>query len=147
MRWLIFFYVFRWTCLNKQCRLRIDVVECLIWLGFTLFAINPAVVFNPSPAEPGYVLPLHLKKPTDLYLLCLPFSLWIYVSNLDQKVWLVKIKSCLVVLIYLAWQGLKHQQVLKWTDFRISSVRIYGVPKLRIKTSYAWANTIDHSNR
>ena len=42
------------------------------------------VIFNPSPAELGYVLPLRtvliqiswlLKKPTDLDLHCLPLSM------------------------------------------------------------------------
>ena len=54
---------------------------------------------NPSPAEPGYVLSLQtvqiqiswlLKKPTDLDLHCLPLSMWIYSSNLDQVIWLAE---------------------------------------------------------
>ena len=31
-----------------------------------------------------------LLKPTDLYLHCLPFSLWIFINNLDQVIWLAK---------------------------------------------------------
>ena len=45
---------------------------------------NISSFFNPSPAEPGYTLPLQtvyiqiswlLKKPTDLNLHCLPLSM------------------------------------------------------------------------
>ena len=56
-------------------------------------------IFNPYPAEPGYTLPLQtvkiqiswlLKKPTDLDLHCLSFSMWIYINNLDQIIWLAE---------------------------------------------------------
>ena len=30
------------------------------------------------------------KKPTDLDLHCLPFSMWIYINNLDQVFWLAE---------------------------------------------------------
>ena len=30
------------------------------------------------------------KKPTDLDLYCLPFSLWIHINNLDQVIWLAE---------------------------------------------------------
>ena len=30
------------------------------------------------------------KKPTDLDLHCLPFSMWIYINNLDQVIWLAE---------------------------------------------------------
>ena len=50
---------------------------------------------NPSPAEPRYTLPLQTvyiqiswKKPTDLVLHCLSFSMWIYSNKLDQVIWL-----------------------------------------------------------
>ena len=37
---------------------------------------------NPSPAEPGYVLPfansVDLKKPTDMDLHCLPICMYLY---------------------------------------------------------------------
>ena len=54
---------------------------------------------NPCPAEPGYTLPLQtvqiqiswlLKKPTDLDLHCLPFSMRIYINNLNQVTWLAE---------------------------------------------------------
>ena len=52
--------------------------------------------FNPSPAEPGYALPLQtvqiqinwLLKTTDLDLHCLSLSMWICINNLDQEIWL-----------------------------------------------------------
>ena len=50
-------------------------------------------MLNPSPAEPGYVLPLQtVKKPTDLDLHCLPLSMWIYSNNPDQElvIWLAE---------------------------------------------------------
>ena len=31
-----------------------------------------------------------LKKPTDLDLRCLPLSMWIYINNLDQIIWLAE---------------------------------------------------------
>ena len=31
-----------------------------------------------------------LKKPTDLDLHCLPLSMWIYINNLDQVIWLAE---------------------------------------------------------
>ena len=58
------------------------------------FRIYP---FNHCPAEPGYTLPWQtvlieiswlLKMPTDLKQHCLPFSMWIYINNLDQGIWL-----------------------------------------------------------
>ena len=42
------------------------------------------VMINPSPAGPGYALPM----PTDLDLHCLSFSIWIYINDLDQVIWL-----------------------------------------------------------
>ena len=39
-----------------------------------------------SVAEPVYVQPLQ----TDLDLHCLPLSLWIYINNLDQVIWLAE---------------------------------------------------------
>ena len=41
-------------------------------------------VFNPSPAEPGYVLPAAPDQH------CLPLSMWIYINNLDQVIWLAE---------------------------------------------------------
>ena len=55
--------------------------------------------FNPSPAEPGHALPLQtlqiqiswlLKKPTDLDLYCLPFSMWNYMNIFDKLIWLAE---------------------------------------------------------
>ena len=57
------------------------------------------LLINRCPAEPGYTLPLQtvyiqiswlLKKPTDLDLHCLPLSMWIYINNLDQIIWLAE---------------------------------------------------------
>ena len=54
---------------------------------------------NPDPAEPGHNLSLQtveiqiswlLQKPTDLDLHCLPFSMWIYINNLNQVIWLAE---------------------------------------------------------
>ena len=54
---------------------------------------------NPCPAEPGYTLPLQtmyiqiswlLKKPTDLDLHCLHLSMWIWINNLNQVIWLAE---------------------------------------------------------
>ena len=53
------------------------------------------VSINLSFAEPRYVLPLqtvlikiswHLKKPTDLDLHCLSFSMLIYINKVDQVI-------------------------------------------------------------
>ena len=53
----------------------------------TQFLFLSWAMINPGPAEPGYALPLQtlqiqiswlLKKPTDLDLHCLPFSMWLY---------------------------------------------------------------------
>ena len=58
------------------------------------------LLLNPCPAEPGYTLPLQtvqnqiswlLKKPTDLDLHCLPFSMRIYSNNPDQVILLAEI--------------------------------------------------------
>ena len=48
------------------------------------------------------------KKPTDLYLLCLPFSMWIYIHNMEQVIWL-KIWKRHGILIYSAGQGLTQR--------------------------------------
>ena len=54
-------------------------------------------LINPCPAEPGYTLPLQtvqiqiswlLRKPNDRDLHCLSLSVWIYIYNLDQVIWL-----------------------------------------------------------
>ena len=48
-----------------------------------------------------------LKKPTDLDLHCLPFSIWIYINNLDQVIWLAEnIRIGRGILIYSAGNGL-----------------------------------------
>ena len=63
---------------------------------------------NPSPAEPGYILPFQTvqiqisRKPTDLNLHYFPLSMWIYFSNPDQADWL-KIRSGCGISIYLDW--------------------------------------------
>ena len=64
------------------------------------------------PAFANSVDPNHLasKKPTDLDLHCLPFSMWIYINNLDQIIWLAKIWKGCGILIYSAGQGLKSEQ-------------------------------------
>ena len=46
------------------------------------------MAFNSAPAEPGYVMLLQIVKiqiilPTDLDLLCLSFSMRIYINNPD----------------------------------------------------------------
>ena len=57
------------------------------------------IPINSGPAEPRYALPLQtvqiqiswiLKKPTDLDLHCLSFSIWICINNLDQVIWLAE---------------------------------------------------------
>ena len=71
---------------------------CCVCFKFHL-QFSKRIHFNPSPAEPGYTLTLQtvkiqnswlLKKPTDLDLHCLPFSIWIYINNLDQVIWLAE---------------------------------------------------------
>ena len=63
----------------------------VFWCNMVLAFIG----INPCPAEPGYTLPLQtveiqiswlLKKPTDLDLHCLPFSMWIHSNNPDQVI-------------------------------------------------------------
>ena len=75
--------------LRLYCILQIKNIPKLL-----LFAM-----INPCPAEPRYTLPLQtvwnqiswlLKKPTDLDLHCLPLSMWIYINNLDQIIWLAE---------------------------------------------------------
>ena len=57
---------------------------------------------NPCPAEPGCTMLSQavqiqiswlLQKPTDLDLHCLLFSMWIYINNLDQVIWLADKKK------------------------------------------------------
>ena len=57
---------------------------------------------NPAPAGLGYALPLQivytkiswlLQKPTNLELHYLPFSMWIYINNLNQVIWLAEYKK------------------------------------------------------
>ena len=86
MRRLIRFYTVYHSpssCYTHQ-RGKIELIKILDYL-------------NPGPAEPGYVLSLQkvqiqvswlLKKPTDLDLHCLSFSIWICINNLDQISWL-----------------------------------------------------------
>ena len=61
------------------------------------------------PAFANSVDPDHLasKKLTDLDLHCLPFSIWIYINNLDQVIWLAEnLKKRRGILIYSGGQGL-----------------------------------------
>ena len=51
----------------------------LAWRQYIL--LEDIVFINPCPAEPRYTLPL--KKPANLDLHCLSFSVWIYVHTLD----------------------------------------------------------------
>ena len=44
--------------------------------------------------------------PTDLGLESLSLSMQVCIHNLDQAIWLVKIRSGCGILIYSAWQGL-----------------------------------------
>ena len=70
------------------------------------------VSLNPSPDDLGYVLPLQtvlisLKKPTDLDLHCLSLSVWIYIDNQDQKVWLPENQKWAWHLIGFSRTGVK----------------------------------------
>ena len=62
------------------------------WVGIQMVSQN---TINLCPAEPRYTLPLQtvymqiswlLKKPADLDLHSLSFSVWIYINNLDKVV-------------------------------------------------------------
>ena len=53
----------------------------LMWETLSTFSCS-----NRSPAEPTYTL----KKQTDLDLHFLPLSMQIYISNLDQVIWLAE---------------------------------------------------------
>ena len=50
------------------------------WSGSALFAIKFVNLYQQSGS----------KKPTDLDLHCLPLSLWIYINNQDQIIWLAE---------------------------------------------------------
>ena len=87
---------------HKCAQIHIRFLEYIKWnsVSFTKKSWNQCKSdMNPCPAEPGYILPLQtlyiqiswlLKKPTDLDLHCLPFSIWIYVNNVDQVSWLAE---------------------------------------------------------
>ena len=72
---------------------------------------------NPGLAEAGYALPLQtvliqiswlLKKPRDLDLYCLSFSMWICINNLDQVFWWTENKKC-------AWLHIQNLRVERKT--------------------------------
>ena len=81
---------------------------------------------NPCPAELGYTLPLQtldphqlaFKKPTDLDLHCLPFSMWIHINNLDQVIWLAEKSK-------KAW----HRNLFSRTKVKVDSVH-YVTPQV-----------------
>ena len=80
------------------------------WSACTLLScwtrINTAFANSVDPDQ------LASKKPTDLDLHCLSFSMWIYISNLDQKSDWLRIKSRCGILIYSAGQGLRGLDTL-----------------------------------
>ena len=76
-----------------------DVCKTCAALLFDSVQVIINYASNPCPAEPRYVLPLQrvqiqiswlLKKPTDLDMHCLPFSMWIFINHLDQVIWLAE---------------------------------------------------------
>ena len=74
--------------------------------------IYPAFANSVDPDQ------LASKKPIDLYLHCLPFSMWIYVNNLDQVIW----KKRCGILIYSAGQGDEIQiNMIKYQHFQTDS--------------------------
>ena len=76
------------------------IISHLIWICTVCKGIcigQPNWKVNPAPAELGYTRPLQtvqiqiswlLKKPTELDLHCLQFSIWICINYLDQVNWL-----------------------------------------------------------
>ena len=58
------------------------------------------------PAFANSVDPDQLKRPTDLDLHCLSWSISIYINNPDQEIDWLKIRSGHGITIYSAWQGL-----------------------------------------
>ena len=113
------FLLDRRISLNECSVTNVGETHGLINNKFRLSIRNIRGLVNPCPVEPGCTLPLQtvkiqiswlLKKPTDLDLHCLPFSMWIYINNLDQ-VWL-KIWKGRVILIYSAGQGLIKEDCL-----------------------------------
>ena len=89
---LLFWQNLSWNTWNMHSLITAKNMQCDL--------VMPNSLFNPCPAKPGYTLPLQtvliqiswlLKKPTDLDLHCLSFSMWIkYINNLDQVIWLAE---------------------------------------------------------
>ena len=56
------------------------------------------IEINPCPAEPGYTLSANSVDPDQLaseeanwsVSALLPFSMWIFINNLDQVIWLAE---------------------------------------------------------
>ena len=92
----------KWRVNDKQWRHWSDATFCNVWPGSTLFAqtsllqywgfltlvlLNQDISFFANSVDPG-----QLASSTDLDLHCLPLNMWIYISNLDQVIWLAKIR-------------------------------------------------------
>ena len=95
-----------WLSKMRPVKILIRPQEYASWSESWLGAHDRRYIFwhwgsnlNPSPAEPRYTLPLQtlqiqiswlLQKPTDLDQHCLQCSMWSYINNLDQVIWLAE---------------------------------------------------------
>ena len=109
------------------------------WIRVFLFTHASFAVLSPCPAQPGYVLPLQtvqiqiswlLKKSTDLELHCLPLSMWIYINNLDQVIWLAENQK-------LAW----HLNLFSRTRVKIIRATTWenAPPYMCSQRKYKWS--------
>ena len=107
------------------------------------------LLWTERPAKPGYTLPLQrLKRPTDLDLHCLPFSMWIYINNLAQAIWLAENWKWTWHFLYSAWQRLKNIGRVKRKkciracarcaeDIILSMLKVSSGPLLSIDSFYS----------
>ena len=81
-----------------------------------------------------------LKKPTDLVLHCLPFSMWIYSNNLDQANWLAE-----------NWKWVWHLHLFRRSSLNISNTHmifLYGYMLLYVihpkySDRQAWVSSVN----
>ena len=129
----------------------VQTVGFYIWNGASLvILVDPkwqffACIVNPCPAEPGCTLPLQtvqiqisslLKKPTDLDLHCLPLSIWIYINNLDQVIWLAE-----------NWKWMWHLNLFSMTRLKLWNYFLLVSVTVLIHFHYVKSKTSLHCSR
>ena len=75
----------------------------------TLVLLNPDIPCLCKQYRSRSVGFLASKKPADLDLDCLPFSMWIYINNLDQVIWLAENLKRAWHLIFFSGTKVNHE--------------------------------------